>query len=131
MLRVRLVPVPLKLKLELVTRVGLDEVARRIKLPVEVSRSETVNAIGPVLVSSLVGWLAMVEIAGGELTRVLITEALFARLRSVVLVLTLVILVTKPAFVAVTVIVIRASARFEIEPREQFSTLPVRVQEPW
>src|SRR5206468_9106394 len=71
-----------------------------------------------------------VEMVGGELILVLIVTELFAGVESVTGVVTLATLVAKPAFVAVTVIVSRASARLEIVPSEQLMTPAPTLQLP-
>src|SRR6476660_5600120 len=113
-----------------VTRLELEELALRTRLLVDVS-SPTVKAIGPMRVSSLPNWLVMVEIVGGEFTRVAMATELLAKLASATVEVTVARVVIEPEFVAVTVIVKRAFPPLTIEPKEQVSVLPARVKLPW
>src|ERR1051326_9357599 len=95
MLTVRLEPLPLKEKLALETNPGFEELAVTIRLVADVSKSPTVKACGPVMVSSLMPRAAMDEIVGGELTLVAIITELLVEFTSVVVVDTLALLVIK------------------------------------
>src|SRR4051795_13054776 len=64
---VRLAPLPPRLMLPRGTRAGLEELLLRIRLARPVSTSPIVKLNGPVELSTLMFWLAMLEIAGGSL----------------------------------------------------------------
>src|SRR5438552_764626 len=61
------------------TRAGLEEVALKLRLPAAVSKSPTVKARAAVEVSSLIVWLAMVEMVGGSLTGLTVRTKLLLR----------------------------------------------------
>src|SRR5436190_4166089 len=64
---VRFAPDPPKVILPVGTRTGFEEPLLKLRPPAAVSRSPTVKFKGPVLVSSLIAWSAMVEMVGGVL----------------------------------------------------------------
>ena len=70
---VRLAPEPPKVILAFGTRVGFEEVPDSVRLATGVSKSPTVNEMGPAALFSPVVWSAMPEIVGGSLMPVTVT----------------------------------------------------------
>src|SRR5206468_1005485 len=73
---VRLAPLPPKTMFAFGTRLGLDEVPRRLRLALGVSTSVTVKASAPVGVSSRIVGFPMALMVGGSLTAFTVTRKL-------------------------------------------------------
>src|ERR1051325_5174736 len=73
MLRVRLAPLPPKLKLLADTRLVFEELAVMTRFSADVSKSDTVTLIGPVAVSSLMVRGGRLEIPGRSFTGLTLT----------------------------------------------------------